>query len=647
MFSLRNWCAPVAALLLTATVSAQTHLPPGHDLEVSDGVQFVLNIFDRHSIVAISDLPGCEELHQFLQTLVQSPGFRSKVNVVVVDFGNPIFQSVVDRYVVDGELMPESVLRHVWDDTTESPSLTWDSPVYAQFFDAIRAANLAVPKERRIHVVLGDVPIRWRKVKTKEQWLAFRGQAREQALAEKVDEILNRHERALVVAARSHLLHVPGDSTNARALIEKTHPGQVFFVIPESRFGAGDVYKEIEAREAKIPTDSIALLQDTWLGSVPVADGESSECLQQAADAVLYLGASSQLTRIQPFAYLFRDDEFWAELNRRWRLVHGETLDLLKAGLDLRGSLDPRAPRTPAVLPPPPQGLTPVDAVEFVLEKLDEYPMVGIGDQHMCLEFYDFVTRLVMDPRLPGRIQDIVVETGNPQYQALIDRYVLDGQSVPLAERKQIWQIAAVGWYESNSPVYERFFDTIRSVNLALPQNKRIRLILGDAPIDIQQLRASPEDYLLPFIKYKETLQDPRELSLAAAVKQVLAAGHHGIIISGNGHLKLMGRPGNARHIFQPSYPGKFYLIDQNGPEYPGWPAPSVVVTPNDHEPSHATLWLGPWDSRTLVRPSPLIYRDPDFWATINLIEEVSRRKFPLDLADPIFEYRGRYFQPQ
>jgi len=88
-------------------------------------------------------------------------------------------------------------------------------------------------------------------------------------------------------------------------------------------------------------------------------------------------------------------------------------------------------------------------------------------------------------------------------------------------------------------------------------------------------------------------------------------------------------------------------LIDQNGPEYPGWPAPSVVGTPNDHEPSHATLWLGPWDSRTLVRPSPLIYRDPDFWATINLIEEVSRRKFPLDLADPIFEYRGRYFQPQ
>lgn len=565
----------------------------------------------------------------------------------MVDFGNPTFQSVVDRYVVNGELMPESVLRHVWDDTTESPGLTWDSPVYAEFFDAIRAANLAVPKEKRIHVVLGDAPILWRKVKTTEQWLAFRGQAREQALAEKVDEILNRHERALVVAAQSHLLRPSSESMNARALIETTYPGQVFVVIAQSRFGGGNVYKQIEAREAKIPAGSITLLQDTWLGSVPVSDEASSRPLQEAADAVLYLGESSQLTQLQPFAYLFRDDEYWAELNRRWKLVHGETFDLLKAGLDLRGSLDPRAPRTPAVLPPPPKGLTPVDAVEFVLKKLDEYPMVGIGDQHMCLEFYEFMTQLVKDPRFPGKVQDIVVEAGNPEYQALIDRYVFDGQSVPLVERKHIWQITAMGWYESNSPVYERFFDTIRAVNSALPQDKRIRVILGDAPIEIQQLRASPEDYLLPFIKYKETLQDPRELSLAAAVKQVLAAGHHGIIISGNGHLRWMGRPGNARHIFEPSYPGKFYLIDQNGPDYPGWPAPRVVVTPNDPERNHATLWLGPWDSRTRVRPSPLIYRDPDFWATINLIEEVSRRKFPLDLADPIFEYRNRYFQPQ
>jgi hypothetical protein len=361
---------------------------------------------------------------------------------------------------------------------------------------------------------------------------------------------------------------------------------------------------------------------------------------------VLYLGESSRLTKVQPFAQVFRNEEFWTELNRRWELIHGEPFDLVKAGFDLRGVLYPNAPRTPAVLPPSPHpGLTPVNAIDFVLKKVDEYPMVGIGDWHMCQEFYQFIQQLLKDPRLPGKIQDIIVEAGNSQYQAVIDRYIMEGQPVPLAERRPIWQEAAMGWYEANSPVYEQFFDTVRMVNLGLPKNKRIRVVLGDAPMNIPQFRANPEQYLRPFLAHYETLQDPRENSFASAVNHVLAAGHRGIIICGNGHLKLMGRAGNARHIFEPAHPGQFYLIDQNGPGYPGWPFPSIVVANDDPEPGHATLWLGPWDAQTLVRPSPLIYRDADYWSIINLMEEVIHRRFPIDLADPAFEYRARYFE--
>ena len=60
-------------------VRAQSNLPPGHDLQATDGVEFVLKMFDRYPIVAITDMPGCQELHQFLRTLVQSPDFRSSV----------------------------------------------------------------------------------------------------------------------------------------------------------------------------------------------------------------------------------------------------------------------------------------------------------------------------------------------------------------------------------------------------------------------------------------------------------------------------------------------------------------------------------------------------------------------------------------
>ena len=38
-------------------------------------------------------------------------------------------------------------------------------------------------------------------------------------------------------------------------------------------------------------------------------------------------------------------------------------------------------------------------------------------------------------------------------------------------------------------------------------------------------------------------IQDPREISFAAAVTRMIEAGHHGIIICGSGHLKTDGMP--------------------------------------------------------------------------------------------------------
>lgn len=640
-------CVCLIAAMIGPAAEAQAQLPSGQDPHPEDGVAFVLKAFDRSPVVAVADLPGCEALHRFLRRLIQAPEFRQKTRSIVVDFGNSIFQPVIDRYVLNGELVPADVLRHVWDDTTESPNLTWDSPVYTQFFDAVRTINLTLPKEGRIRVVLADAPILWRKVQTRDQWLAFAGQAREEALAEKVNELLNQHQSALVISARPHLLRTSSATPmNARALVENAHPHQILVVVPQSRFGGRDLYKQIEARQSTWRAESITMLQENWLGLVPLSSEPNSPRLQDVAEAVLYLGETKRFTRVHPSADLFRNSEFWGELNRRWTMVHTQPFDLLKAGFDLRGPLYPNAPRTPDVLPPSPHaGIEPVNAVDFVLKKLDEYPLVGIGDIHMSEEFYRFLGQLVTDPRLPGKIQDIVVEAGNPRYQALLDRYLLGGEPLSLAERKPIWQEAAMGWYEANSPVYEQFYDTVRRVNSGLPRDMRFRIILGDAAIDIRQFRENPEAYLRQFSEHRETIRDPREMALAAAIEQVLNAGRRAIVIWGNGHLRLTGRPGNARHIFEPRHPGQFYLIDQNGPAYAGWPSPSVVVRESDPEPRHATLWLGPFDAQTLVRPNPLLYRDPDYWSLINLMEEVVHRRFPLDLADPVFGYRGRYFE--
>lgn len=148
---------PACALALTIILSVRAQpVPEGApNAKFTGGIEFVVKTFDQFPIVAIADLPACDEFHRFLRTLIASPEFGRKVHNIIVDFGNPLFQAVLDRYLMDGELMPSSVLRHVWDDTTESPDLTWDSPLYAEFFDTIRAMNLRLRRERRLRVVLG------------------------------------------------------------------------------------------------------------------------------------------------------------------------------------------------------------------------------------------------------------------------------------------------------------------------------------------------------------------------------------------------------------------------------------------------------------------------------------------------------------
>jgi uncharacterized protein (TIGR03435 family) len=641
---------------------SQSTLPAGADPQPVNGIEFVVDALDKYPIVAIGDLPGCEELHEFIRTLVRTPAFQAKASDIVVEFGNPLFQPLIDRYVLDGELTPRDTLRHVWDDTTESPFLTWDSPVYEEFFDAVRAVNMSLEKDKRIHVILADAPIVWRTIQNREQLLGYTGLKREQALAAKIGEVLSKHRRALVISAAPYVYRTSS--------IWKASAGQALSLLPQGRFGSGDAYKLIEARQSQFSAPAAAMVHDTWLGAVPLDSGANSPRLDRLVDAVLYLGKSDGLTVRWPSAHVFQNDEFWAELNRRWRLTQGTQFDLAKAGFDLRGPLvDVSMPISDDSRPqlrtlreehhdaahqehgqghagdsaPPPPGLTPTNAADFTFGKLAQYPIVGLGDLHLCLEFHQFVQQLVRDPRLPGKINDIIVEFGNPKYQDVIDRYVVKGEDVPLDERKHAWQEAAIGWYVGNSPVYEQFFDGVRQVNLGLPHDKRIRVVLGDAFVDLAQFQANPEQYLQRFAA-RETAQDPREIALAASVNQVLAQGHRAIVIAGNGHLKLNGRSGNARQMIERENPGKFFLIDTSGPGHRSWPAKTVVTRQDDPEPVHATLWLGPIESLMGVRPSPLIYRDRRYLSAVSLIEQLTRRWSTLDLADPIFEYRGRYF---
>ena len=100
----------------------------------------ILKAFRSHDIVALDEGDhGNEQGHAFRLSLVRHPEFAATVNDIVVEFGNALYQDVIDRFV-RGDNVSTVSLRRVWQNTTQ-PHFAVDLPIYEEFFRAVRAVT--------------------------------------------------------------------------------------------------------------------------------------------------------------------------------------------------------------------------------------------------------------------------------------------------------------------------------------------------------------------------------------------------------------------------------------------------------------------------------------------------------------------------
>jgi hypothetical protein len=92
-----------------------------------------------------------------------------------------------------------------------------------------------------------------------------------------------------------------------------------------------------------------------------------------------------------------------------------------------------------------------------------------------------------------GTVNDVVVEWGNARYQDVIDRFVR-GEEVADTSLRQVWRNTTTPTTLWDLPIREDFFRSVRSVNGSLPRERQIRVLLGDPPIDWNQVRGR-DDY--------------------------------------------------------------------------------------------------------------------------------------------------------
>jgi hypothetical protein len=226
-----------------------------------------------------------------------------------------------------------------------------------------------------------------------------------------------------------------------------------------------------------------------------------------------------------------------------------------------------------------PKPAVPRNAITAILDAFKTHAVVALGEgPHGNQQGHAFRLALVRDPRFAVTVNDIMVEFGSGKYQPLIDRFMA-GESVPRDQLRRVWQDTSVAGPVWERPIYEEFFGAVRALNITLPEARRVRVLLGDAPIEWDQVKRRAD-----LVKWGMA----KDRYAANVIKtEVLAKKRRVLIVYGDGHLQGRGFPeGSLTNVLErsPSETRVFTIssaftdLARMQPDVAAWRAPSIAT---------------------------------------------------------------------
>ena len=231
-----------------------------------DAREGLATLLESAQLVALVEAHWLEQQHELLRELICEPRFLEHLDDVVVEFGNAAHQDLVDRYLA-GERVAESQLRRVWMETVGGlGSGVFTSPVYGEFFRAVRASRCERGADRP-RVLLGD-PL------FDPQLGEFLTNREEHFALVVAREVLARNRRALLIAGGGHLgrlSDVAGGNVVQR--LERVRPGACVVVFTHYVFDEVATRRtaevaRLERRLSRWPAPSLARIRGTWLADI-------------------------------------------------------------------------------------------------------------------------------------------------------------------------------------------------------------------------------------------------------------------------------------------------------------------------------------------------------------------------------------------
>lgn len=369
---LTKWsAASLTFLLLSPQLLAQTKmalplLPPppppsaaapvsqptisGRDPVVRVAAEAIYDAYRRYDVVAMSAAHGNQNLDNFILELLSNPRFPGKINDIVVECGNSLYQSELDHYIA-GDPVSLVQIQKVWRNTTQP--MCGVSAFYQELFPLIRRLNQRLPVDQRVRVLASDVPVDWSDLPSQtDPKFQF---DRDETIADIMErEVLSKHHKALVLMGVDHLYHgaLTADMPpSAVARYEKKYPNRTLVVADHGGFGNGTPYAEFNSAFEKYlvawPVPALATnIRGSWLddilnktqslGVVTLFHSDKSGHLitqnvtlgqeqdyADMVDAYLYLAPRDLLLNETVPANVFLEQSYMAEMRRRATLMGG------------------------------------------------------------------------------------------------------------------------------------------------------------------------------------------------------------------------------------------------------------------------------------------------------------------------------------
>jgi len=219
----------------------------------------------------------------------------------------------------------------------------------------------------------------------------------------------------------------------------------------------------------------------------------------------------------------------------------------------------------------------PLQAIPAILDLFKTYQVVGLGEgPHGNVEGMAFRLKLIRDPRFPAVVNDILVESGTARYQQVMDRFIR-GESVPRQELRRAWEDTTNPGTNWDKPMYEEFFTAVRDVNARLPNEKKLRVLLGDPPIAWEFVRNRSD------LRRWNLQRDAH--AFAVLKRESLSKNRRALVIYGDGHFQGRGfKPRSLTVLIEGEQIRIFTISTRYGdlikfqPSVAAWKVPSLAM---------------------------------------------------------------------